>query len=59
MNRLPHTGDVVRVRPQGTLRSERVTYSVKTGRLAAGVAAGFILATVADPQTLQRALGAP
>lgn len=29
-------GDVVLVRPQGTLRSERVTYSVKTGRLAAG-----------------------
>jgi len=29
-------GDVVLERPQGTLRSERVTYSVKTGRLAAG-----------------------
>lgn len=30
------SGDVVLVRPQGTLRSEHVTYSVKTGRLAAG-----------------------
>ena len=30
------SGDVVLERPQGTLRSQRVVYSVKTGRLAAG-----------------------
>ena len=30
------SGNVILERPQGTLRSERVTYSVKTGRLAAG-----------------------
>ena len=30
------SGDVILERPQGTLRSEKVTYSVKTGRLAAG-----------------------
>lgn len=29
-------GDVVLDRPQGTLRSERVVYSIKTGRMAAG-----------------------
>ena len=30
------SGNVVLERPQGTLRSQRVVYSVKTGRLAAG-----------------------
>ncbi len=30
------SGNVILERPQGTLRSEKVTYSVKTGRLAAG-----------------------
>jgi lipopolysaccharide export system protein LptA len=30
------SGNVILDRPQGTLRSEKVSYSVKTGRLAAG-----------------------
>ncbi len=43
-------GEVVLVRPQGTLRSERVTYSVKTGRLAAGEGVGGGVLMVIPPK---------
>ncbi len=43
-------GDVVLERPQGTLRSERVTYSVKTGRLAAGEGVGGGVQMVIPPK---------
>lgn len=44
------TGDVVLERPQGTLRSQRVTYSVKTGRLAAGEGVGGGVQLVIPPK---------
>lgn len=43
-------GGVVLERPQGTLRSERVTYSVKTGRLAAGEGVGGGVQLVIPPK---------
>ena len=43
-------GNVVLERPQGTLRSERVTYSIKTGRLAAGEGVGGGVELVIPPK---------
>lgn len=43
-------GNVVLERPQGTLRSERVTYSIKTGRLAAGEGVGGGVQLVIPPK---------
>ncbi|GMU44343.1 MAG: lipopolysaccharide transport periplasmic protein LptA [Xanthomonadales bacterium] len=43
-------GGVVLDRPQGTLRSERVTYSIKTGQLAAGEGVGGGVQLVIPPK---------
>lgn len=48
-------GGVVLERPQGTLRSERVTYSVKTGRLAAGEGVGGGVQLVIPPKAAKAA----
>lgn len=45
------TGDVILERPQGTLRSQRVVYSIKTGRLAAGEGVGGGVQLVIPPKT--------
>lgn len=54
-------GAVVLERPQGTLRSEKVVYSVKTGRLAAGqdVSGGVELVIPPKPPKADGATEAP
>ncbi|MFO1494115.1 MAG: lipopolysaccharide transport periplasmic protein LptA [Lysobacterales bacterium] len=54
-------GAVVLERPQGTLRSEKVVYSVKTGRLAAGqdVSGGVELVIPPKPPKADAAADAP